>query len=146
VISPAVLAEIRKAATQANLELILHANTSEAQKFGVEGNVDVLEHGMWNWGDLDEKAKLPAETKELLDQIVKKKIGYQPTDEVTFTQSAFLTPTTSRCGLSPGSFPRRSSTDLTLPVANDSRKEELEAMRRRISRFGFRIGERTLWG
>jgi Amidohydrolase family len=90
VISPAMLADIRKNATHAGLVLILHANSFEAQKFGVEGDVDVLAHGMWNWGYLNQKTELPVEIKELLDQIVKKKIGYQPTIQVSFAQSAYF--------------------------------------------------------
>jgi hypothetical protein len=90
VISPTALADVRKNATQAGLVLILHANSFEAQKFGVEGDVDVLAHGMWNWGDLNQKTELPVEIRELLDQIVKKKIGYQPTIQVSFAQSAYF--------------------------------------------------------
>ena len=90
VISTAVLANIRKNATQAGLVLILHANSFESQKFGVEGDVDVLAHGMWNWGSLNQKTELPIEIKELLDQIVNNKIGYQPTIQVAFAQSAYF--------------------------------------------------------
>jgi imidazolonepropionase-like amidohydrolase len=50
VISRNVVAEIRKDAIQAGLPLILHANSFEAQRFGVDGGVDILAHGMWNWG------------------------------------------------------------------------------------------------
>lgn len=90
VISPDLLATIRRAATEAHLVLIIHANSFEAQKFGVQGNVDVLAHGMWNWGNLNPKPELPIEIKELLDQIVAKRIGYQPTIQVTFAQRAFF--------------------------------------------------------
>ena len=82
VMGPDVLAEIRKAATQAGLVLMMHANSFEAQKFGVYGQVDVLAHGMWNWGNLDKKAELPPEITEVLDQMVEKKIGYQATIQV----------------------------------------------------------------
>ena len=92
VISPDVLAAIRRAATEANLVLMIHANSFEAQTFGVEGNVDVLAHGMWNWGDLNQRTDLPAQIKALLDQIVEKRIGYQPTAQVTHAQSAYFEP------------------------------------------------------
>jgi imidazolonepropionase-like amidohydrolase len=82
VMGPDVLAEIRKAATQAGLVLMMHANSFEAQKFAVQGNVDVIAHGMWNWGDLETKTELPAEIKALLDQIAAKKVGYQATIQV----------------------------------------------------------------
>jgi len=90
VISPTVLADVRKNATQTGVVLILHANSFEGQKFGVEGDVDVLAHGMWNWGYLNQKTELPVEIRELLDQIVKKKVGYQPTIQVSFAQSAYF--------------------------------------------------------
>ena len=82
VITPELLAEIRKAATAYGLVLMMHANSFEAQKFAVEGNVDVIAHGMWNWGDLDKNPVLPPEIRKVLDQIVEKKIGYQPTIQV----------------------------------------------------------------
>ena len=92
VIGPDVLADIRKSATQADLVLMMHANSFEAQKFAVAGNVDVIAHGMWNWGDLDSKTELPQEIKTLLDQIVEKKIGYQPTIQVMQGLRAYFDP------------------------------------------------------
>jgi imidazolonepropionase-like amidohydrolase len=90
VISLDLLSAIRRAATEAQLVLMIHANSFEAQKLGVEGNVDVLAHGMWNWGNLNPKPELPVEIKDLLDQIVAKRIGYQPTIQVTFAQRAYF--------------------------------------------------------
>ena len=90
VINPTVLADVHKNAMQAGLVLILHANSFEAQKFGVDRDVDVLAHGMWNWGYLNQETELPVEIRELLDQIVKKKIGYQPTIQVSFAQSVYF--------------------------------------------------------
>jgi hypothetical protein len=92
VISPQVLAQIRKAATQNGLVLMLHANSFEAQKFGVDGNVDILAHGMWNWGDLGKSTELPAGIKQLLDQIVQKQIGYQATIQVLHGLTAYVDP------------------------------------------------------
>jgi hypothetical protein len=42
VMGPDVLAEIHKAATEAGLVLLLRANSFEAQKIAVKGNVDVI--------------------------------------------------------------------------------------------------------
>jgi imidazolonepropionase-like amidohydrolase len=82
VMSEEVLTEVRKAATHEGLVLMMHANSFEAQKFAVDGDVDVIAHGMWHWGDMDKEAALPAEIRQLLDRIVAKKIGYQPTFQV----------------------------------------------------------------
>ena len=92
VMGPDVLAEIRKAATQDGLVLMMHANGFEAQRFAVDGNADVIAHGMWHWGELDEKAELPTEIKQLLDRIVEKKIGYQPTIQVLYGELAYFEP------------------------------------------------------
>ena len=92
VMGPDVLAGIRKAATSAGLVLMMHANSFEAQNFAVEGGVDVIAHGMWNWGDLDKETELPVGIKTLLDQIVEKKIGYQPTIQVMEGLRAYFDP------------------------------------------------------
>jgi len=90
VMGPEVLSEIRKAATANGLILMIHANGFEAQKFAVDGDVDVIVHGMWNWGDLDRSAELPAVVKQVLDRIVEKKIGYQPTIQVLYGELAYF--------------------------------------------------------
>ncbi len=87
-----VLAEIRKAASENGLVLMMHANGFEAQKFAADGKVDVIAHGMWHWGKLDQEKKLPDEIKRVLDQIVEKKIGYQPTIQVLYGEMAYFDP------------------------------------------------------
>jgi imidazolonepropionase-like amidohydrolase len=84
VMTPDVLSEIRRAATTNGLVLMIHANSFEAQRFAVNGNVDVIAHGLWNWGDLAKSPELPDQIKQLLDQIVQKRIGYQPTTQVLY--------------------------------------------------------------
>jgi len=92
VMSPEVLSEIRKAATANGLVLMMHANSLEAQKFAVDGDVDVIAHGMWNWGSLDHAAGMPDEIKKVLDQIVEKRIGYQATIQVLSGLRAYFDP------------------------------------------------------
>jgi imidazolonepropionase-like amidohydrolase len=92
VMSADTFAEIRKAATADGLVLMLHANSYEAEKFGVDGGVDVLAHGMWHWGDMDRDASLPDEIKQLLDRIVEKRVGYQPTFQVLEGERAYFEP------------------------------------------------------
>jgi imidazolonepropionase-like amidohydrolase len=92
VMGPAVAAEVRRAATQAGLVLMMHANTFEAQKFAVQADVDVIAHGLWNWGDLYKQTELPPEMKALLDEIVRKRIGYQATLQVIQGLRAYFDP------------------------------------------------------
>ncbi len=92
VMGPDVLAQIRKAATDSGLLLMIHANSFEAQKFAVEGNVDVIVHGMWHWGGLDKQTELPDEIKRVLDRVVEKRIGYQPTIQVLYGEIAYFDP------------------------------------------------------
>jgi imidazolonepropionase-like amidohydrolase len=92
VMGPDVLADIRKAATQAGLVVMMHANSFEAQKFAVDGDVDVIAHGMWNWGDLEKQTGLPPDITRLLDRVVQKKIGYQATIQVLGGLRAYFDP------------------------------------------------------
>jgi|ERR1700722_15647103 imidazolonepropionase-like amidohydrolase len=82
IITPDMAVEIRKAATQNGLVMMMHANSFEAQQFAVDADVDVIAHGMWNWGALDRRPELPPEIKTLLDRIVQKRTGYQATIQV----------------------------------------------------------------
>jgi imidazolonepropionase-like amidohydrolase len=85
-------AGIRRVATEAGLVLMTHANSYEAQKFAVDGGTDVLAHGMWNWGEFENRQALPDEIKVLLDRIVQQKIGYQPTFQVLQGLRAYYDP------------------------------------------------------
>jgi len=80
-----IIRDIVTEAHSQNIPVLLHANAYEAQKFGVETGVDILAHGMWHWGNLEEyleKSELPQTHKALLGEIAKRKIGYQPTIRV----------------------------------------------------------------
>ncbi|NYE62852.1 hypothetical protein FHW58_004074 [Duganella sp. 1224] len=92
VMSPAVYGEVRAAATRDGLTLVTHGNSFEAQTFAVNGGVDVLAHGMWHWGALNNSPELPDEIKQLLDKIVERRIGYQPTMQVLYGLRAYVDP------------------------------------------------------
>jgi imidazolonepropionase-like amidohydrolase len=92
VITPALAAGVRDAATQNGLVMMMHANSFEAQQFAVEANVDVIAHGMWNWGALDRQPELPPEIKMLLDRVVQKRTGYQATIQVMEGLRAYFDP------------------------------------------------------
>jgi imidazolonepropionase-like amidohydrolase len=82
VMSSAMFRDVRRAATDAGLVLMVHANNYEAQKFAEDGGADVIAHGMWNWGRFDRRQDLPGEISTLLDRIVANRTGYQPTMQV----------------------------------------------------------------
>jgi Amidohydrolase family len=82
VMSAGTFADVRRAATDAGLVLMVHANSFEAQQFAEDGGADVIAHGMWNWGDLDRRQELPGEITALLDRIAANRTGYQPTMQV----------------------------------------------------------------
>jgi imidazolonepropionase-like amidohydrolase len=92
VMGPDILAQIRKAATENGLVMMIHANSFEAQTFAEQGNADVIAHGMWHWGKLGKAPGLPDEIKQELDRIVEKKIGYQPTMQVLYGEMAYFDP------------------------------------------------------
>ena len=69
------------AAHSHGLPVFLHANSMAAQKFAVEAGVDVIAHGMWN-GQRSTAAALDKGVEPILQQIVKRRIGYQPTAQV----------------------------------------------------------------
>ena len=83
------------------LVLTVHGNSLEAHAFLTEVGVDIITHGMWNWGkyrDVPEDS-LPAEVKRTLDLQIKKQIGYTPTltviaGEEALADSKFLEDTT----------------------------------------------------
>jgi imidazolonepropionase-like amidohydrolase len=92
VITPAMAAGVRDAATANGLVMMMHANSFEAQQFAVNADVDVIAHGMWNWGALDKQPELPPEIKALLDRIVQKRMGYQATIQVMRGLRAYFDP------------------------------------------------------
>ncbi|MET0267679.1 MAG: amidohydrolase family protein [Duganella sp.] len=92
VMRPAILAQVRVAASAQQLVLITHGNSLEAQQFAVDGGVDVLAHGLWHWGALNKATELPGEIRQLLDRVVVRGTGYQPTMQVLHGLNAYLDP------------------------------------------------------
>jgi len=69
------------AAHARNLPVFLHANSKAAQQFCVEAGVDVIAHGMWN-GHASTADKLDDGVGPILDAVLKRGMGYQPTAQV----------------------------------------------------------------
>lgn len=92
-----LMAELKEATHNNNLVLVAHGNSLEAHQFLSNANVDVITHGLWNWGEykLDDTNKIPEEITKALDVDIENKIGYMPTLQVinglkTLTDSEFL--------------------------------------------------------
>jgi len=70
------------AAHAAGLPVLLHASSVEAQTFGLDAGVDVLAHGLWNWNDAPSTVEVTPAVRALLDRVVERQIGWQPTMQV----------------------------------------------------------------
>lgn len=76
--------ELKKEAHKNNLVLIAHGNSLDAHRFLANADVDIVAHGLWNWGKyrLDTTEDIPEEIIEILDTEIKNNIGYMPTLQV----------------------------------------------------------------
>jgi imidazolonepropionase-like amidohydrolase len=92
------LRRLRAAATKHGLPLLAHANAYDMQRIAVDGKVDVLAHGLWNWSGIDRQVRqqakaqhqLPAEVLAHLAKVHEAGIGYQPTIEVISRMGALF--------------------------------------------------------
>jgi hypothetical protein len=78
----ALIKELREEAHRAGIPILIHANNEGAQRFAIEANVDALAHGMWkkkSQSDEGEEA-----VKDVLDDLIRKKIAVQPTIQVLY--------------------------------------------------------------
>jgi imidazolonepropionase-like amidohydrolase len=73
------LKRVRAATKKHGLFLAAHANALEMQRRAVDGGVDVIVHGLWNWDALDREPGMPAQIAAHLRTIHDRKIGYQAT-------------------------------------------------------------------
>nr|WP_297782766.1 amidohydrolase family protein [uncultured Allomuricauda sp.] len=82
--SQTLMSNLKREAHKNNLVLAVHGNSLEAHGFLAEAAVDVVAHGLWNWGNhrLDSTMVLPMEIKDVLDAEIKGKVGYMPTLQV----------------------------------------------------------------
>ena len=78
----ATLDKIAKESRRQGLPLMVHANSFAAQSFVVSSPIDIVAHGMWSWGPYSSNSGLPEPIRAVLDTIIAKKIGYQPTFQV----------------------------------------------------------------
>ncbi|MEC8831504.1 MAG: amidohydrolase family protein, partial [Bacteroidota bacterium] len=92
-----LMADIKKEAHRNNLTLVVHGNSLEAHDFLGQANVDVIAHGLWNWGkySLGDSLTIPKEIQKVLDTEIENQVGYMPTLQVInglkiLTNASFL--------------------------------------------------------
>ncbi|HUQ11951.1 MAG TPA: amidohydrolase family protein [Steroidobacteraceae bacterium] len=77
--SAATLQRVRAAAKKHGLFVAVHANALDMQRMAVDGNVDLIVHGVWNWNAAQNEKGLPPVIAEHLRHVHDRKIGYQAT-------------------------------------------------------------------
>ena len=78
------ISELVQAAHAVGLPVLMHANSAEAQAFGLKTGVDILAHGLWHWDDASAGSELTPAVKAILDDVQAKNVGWQPTIQVLY--------------------------------------------------------------
>jgi imidazolonepropionase-like amidohydrolase len=74
-----------KAAHAAGLPVLIHANSDQAQRFGLDAGVDIMAHGLWRWQQERSTAtELTPGVKKTLDDELARNVGWQPTMQVLY--------------------------------------------------------------
>lgn len=81
-LSEDTLKRIRKSASQHKLPLVAHANALDMYQRAIEAEVDVIAHGLWNWGEFSRETEVPKAMDDVLNQLMRNSIGYMPTQRV----------------------------------------------------------------
>jgi imidazolonepropionase-like amidohydrolase len=76
--------DLVRAAHAAGLPVLLHANSYDAQAFGIQAGTDVFAHGLWNWSEPDDVTVPTPKITAVLQAVIDAKRGYQPTIEVLY--------------------------------------------------------------
>jgi imidazolonepropionase-like amidohydrolase len=77
--------EVVKAAHAAGMAVLMHANSDEAQRFGLDSGVDILAHGLWNlYQEHSTTSEVTPGMKKILDEELARDVGYQPTMQVLY--------------------------------------------------------------
>ncbi|MTI29691.1 hypothetical protein E1171_02600, partial [Cytophagales bacterium RKSG123] len=92
--SEELIETIKKEAHKRNLVLVVHGNSLDAHSFLANAEVDVIAHGLWNWGDerLENNGLIPKEVTETLDTEIENKVGYIATLQVINGLNSLTTP------------------------------------------------------
>jgi imidazolonepropionase-like amidohydrolase len=81
-----------RAAHAAGLPVMLHANSADAHRFGLEAGVDVMVHGIWQGVKGLPDSEQGAAIREILDGVVARQAGWQPTIQVLYGERDLFRP------------------------------------------------------
>lgn len=77
--------DLVKAAHDAGMPVLMHANSDEAHRFGIDAGVDVMAHGLWNlYQEKSSTSDVTPRMKKILDDELNRNVGYQPTMQVLY--------------------------------------------------------------
>ncbi len=79
------------AAHAKGLVVLMHANSQQAQGFGVGTGVDAFAHGMWTWDDRT-LTEIHAGITEIVDEAIARGIALQPTIQVLYGEQDIHNP------------------------------------------------------
>lgn len=87
------LKRIKISAEKSNLLIVAHANALDMQQLALAAGVDVIAHGMWNWGQYNREKDIPKEISNTLEIMVNDEVGYMPTQRVIAGLGEVMLPT-----------------------------------------------------
>jgi imidazolonepropionase-like amidohydrolase len=76
--------DLVKAAHAVHMPVFIHANGTDAQEFAVKSGADIIAHGLWHWNREQEATELTPRAKTILDDVLKARMGWQPTMQVLY--------------------------------------------------------------
>lgn len=83
--SQEMIEELKQAAHDHNMVFAVHANNAVSHRAVAEAGIDIVAHGLWNWGGLSPQNDVPpAAIRDILDIHIKKGIAYTPTSRVMY--------------------------------------------------------------
>lgn len=76
---PETVARILRAAHARGLPVVAHANAVDMAEAALRAGVDVLAHGLWNWGAANGEPGVPPSVAAVLDRVARDGVGFMPT-------------------------------------------------------------------
>lgn len=92
-LSTNTLKRVKLSAEKSNLLIVAHANALDMQQLALAAGVDVIAHGMWNWGQYNREQNIPKEIANTLDIMINDRVGYMPTQRVIAGLGEVMLPT-----------------------------------------------------